>query len=349
MSWRYPLVIQSFGAFLGKKGRRFVVRLADGTRKEVSADHVKYVVLEGVGMTVSVDAIKLAVKERVPIFFATGDGKPIAAVFPMMGTGTVITRREQYAAYEDYRSVELAKAFVMGKLENQAKMLKYFSYTKQRLGKSEESSTLRETSEKIKEIIAQVDGIRAKKIEEVRGTLQALEAKGGELYWKAFGLLVKGVEFPGRVKRGANDPVNCLLNYGYGMLKREVLTAVYYSGLDPFAGFLHADRPGRISLVFDLMEEFRQFVVDRVVLKVINLGILKPDEVLTSPPLGYGKLTEKAKKVMVEQIDEQLRRRVYHKGKRMRITTIIKRQVEDVKRYLLKKIPRYEPFSPVWT
>jgi CRISPR-associated protein Cas1 len=43
-----------------------------------------------------------------------------------MLTATVLTRREQLAAYGDARGVEFAKAVVRGKLGNQAALLRYF-------------------------------------------------------------------------------------------------------------------------------------------------------------------------------------------------------------------------------
>jgi len=44
------------------------------------------------------------------------------------------------------------------------------------------------------------------------------------------------------------------------------------AGLEPFAGFLHVDRSGKPSLVLDLMEEFRQPVVDRAIFSWLNKG-----------------------------------------------------------------------------
>ena len=41
-------------------------------------------------------------------------------------------------------------------------------------------------------------------------------------------------------------------------------------GLDPYVGFLHVDPPGRPSLALDLMEEFRPYLADRLVLSLIN-------------------------------------------------------------------------------
>ena len=42
-------------------------------------------------------------------------------------------------------------------------------------------------------------------------------------------------------------------------------------------GFLHKDRPGRISLALDLMEELRPVVADRFVLSLINKKIVTPN------------------------------------------------------------------------
>src|SRR5439155_51969 len=66
--------------------------------------------------------------------------------------------------------------------------------------------------------------------------------------------------------------VNASLTYGYGILYSQVWGAVLNAGLEPFAGFLHVDRPGKPSLVLDLTEEFRQPVVDRAVIAHVNLG-----------------------------------------------------------------------------
>ena len=58
--------------------------------------------------------------------------------------------------------------------------------------------------------------------------------------------------------------VNAMLNYSYAILASEVLKSLHMSGLDPYAGFLHADLYGCNSLVFDVMEEFRQQIVDKL-------------------------------------------------------------------------------------
>ncbi len=106
--------------------------------------------------------------------------------------------------------------------------------------------------------------------DEVRGELMGLEGTGGRLYWKQIGnMLPDELGFEGRShysRKRRPDAVNAALNYGYGILTSHVWGAAMNAGLEPFAGFLHVDRSGKPSLVLDLMEEFRQPVVDRAIL-----------------------------------------------------------------------------------
>ena len=60
------------------------------------------------------------------------------------------------------------------------------------------------------------------------------------------------------------------MNYGYAILESEIWKSIYLAGLDPYCGFLHSERYGRASLVFDLIEEFRQQIVDKTVLSIVN-------------------------------------------------------------------------------
>lgn len=81
----------------------------------------------GSGISVSSDAVEMADDLGVEIVFASYYGKPKARLIPASLGGTVRTRREQYHAYDDRRGPELAKAFIRGKLRNQASLLKSFA------------------------------------------------------------------------------------------------------------------------------------------------------------------------------------------------------------------------------
>src|SRR5579875_3825152 len=156
-----------------------------------------------------------------------------------------LTRRAQPAAYNDARGVELAKAIVRGKLGNQAALLKYFGkYLK---------TIDREGFVMLQQIVAALEGgrrqtakVEADTVDQAREALLAIEGNAGRAYWNGVRLLLpEGVGFDTREHRGATDPVNSALNYGYGILYAQVWGAIMNAGLEPFAGFLHVDRPGK--------------------------------------------------------------------------------------------------------
>jgi CRISPR-associated protein Cas1 len=86
------------------------------------------------------------------------------------------------------------------------------------------------------------------------------------------------VAFPGRKKRPATDPANSLLSLGYVMLTNEIASLFEARGFDPYVGFMHGLRYGRKSLALDIVEPFRQPVVDRLTLRLLNLGRISPDD-----------------------------------------------------------------------
>lgn len=80
--------------------------------------------------------------------------------------------------------------------------------------------------------------------------------------------------FTNRNKRPPTDPVNALLSFAYTILANDCAAALEGAGLDPYIGFMHRDRPGRLSLALDLMEEFRSIIADRFVLTLINNRVI---------------------------------------------------------------------------
>ena len=167
-----------------------------------------------------------------------------------------------------------------------------------------------------------------------------LEAQAASLYWEMFSRLIPGGwGFPGRVKRGAGDPVNMMLNLGYGLLRARVHTAVFYAGLDPYAGYLHADRSGRESLTLDLMEEFRQVAVDRVVLKLLNLRAVRREG------FSEGRIRQPALSRVVEAFEEEMERSFPAPGGgKVKLKRAIHRQARMVARFLVSG-EEYVPFT----
>jgi CRISPR-associated protein Cas1 len=145
-----------------------------------------------------------------------------------------------------------------------------------------------------------VQAVAGHTVDAIREALMGIEGRFGARYWQALAPLIPvELAWPGRETRGASDPFNQVLNYGYGVLYKQVEYALVLAGLDPYAGLLHADRPGKPSLVLDLIEEFRQAVVDRTLLGQLNRGWqIERDEA--------GRLSTAARERIVARVMERL-------------------------------------------
>lgn len=78
-------------------------------------------------------------------------------------------------------------------------------------------------------------------------------------HWRTFGARRSPLS---GTPRNAVTPGNAMLSYVYGVFASEITIALHARGLDPALGIMHADRDGRSSLVYDLIEPARS-IIDR--------------------------------------------------------------------------------------
>jgi CRISPR-associated protein Cas1 len=256
-----------------------------------------------------------------------------------MLSATIKARREQLRALDNEKGLQFSRIVVSGKLKNQRKLLLYFGkYIKKT--DNERYTRLEELAKSLGQFEKKAVAVSASNINDARNELLGIEGISGRLYWEGIQEIIKGkVEFFGRINRGATDKVNSMLNYGYGILYSQVWGAVVSAGLEPFAGFLHVDRPGKPSLVLDLVEEFRQPVVDRTVVSHVNLG-----EAIN---MEGGLLDADTRKSISRKILERLESRETYSGKKYQIRSIIQIQARCLASFLRGE-KEYNPFSFKW-
>ncbi len=140
-----------------------------------------------------------------------------------------------------------------------------------------------------------------------------------------------------------------MLNFGYQtVLFTEVWKAVSYAGLDFYAGYLHADRSGKPSLVLDMMEEFRQQLIDRTLIGLITKSVIKPNEILATETVEEGRvLSKEVIKSLLAAFQERLDSEVMFNGQKGSLKSFIHSQARCVVRYLLKET-EYAPFCLGW-
>ncbi|RJQ27273.1 MAG: CRISPR-associated endonuclease Cas1 [Peptococcaceae bacterium] len=333
------VIISEHGMFLGKKSERLVIKKAGETVSETPLFDVEQITIATSGVSISADLIHDCVERGIQINFLTYTGKPYAKVTSPTLSGTVATRREQLMAFYDERGIQLAKAIIEGKLRNQINVLKYFAKYRKEADK-EVYACIYDATRKMESIKSELVEINGKCIDDVRGQLMSVEGRTSTHYWNLVGqVLLDKIEFPGREHRGATDAFNSLLNYGYGMLYSQAWGALILAGLEPFGGFLHVDRPGRASLVLDFVEEFRQQVVDRVVIAMISKGY--------TPRMEEDRLSAETRKEFSKRILERLDGQERYEAKKYRLKTIIQMQARHMATFLRRE-GKYKAFVGGW-
>src|SRR5579883_1201844 len=333
------LLVNQRGAFLHRHSERLVVSVKGEPDAEYPLMHLEHVMVLVSGASVSAELIRECCERGIDLTFLTAWGEPYGRLVAPGLLGTVRTRRGQLLAYADGRGRELAVQMLRGKLINQANLLKYMAkYRKDR--SPEVYDQVRDASYEIAQAAEWLEETPGATIDEARQPLMVREAEAGRRYWAGMRLLLRqDVGWELREQRGATDVVNSLLNYGYGILQSHVQRALLLAGLDPFAGFLHADRPGKASMVLDLMEEFRAPVVDRTVISALNLG--------QTFDLEDGRLTPEARKALAERVQDRLHTAETFQGKRFQLGTIVQMQARAVAGFVRDEQP-YRPFVGRW-
>jgi len=333
------LILSGFGIYLGKKSERLQVKLSGKAAYEFPFFRISEVVVASRGVSLSSDLVKEFCERGIRLSFIEASGRPYAMLSSPVLTATVESRREQLLAYKDERGLDFARTIVRGKIRNQRHLLLYFGkYLKQ--ADAERFGVVSAIAPKLRALELQARRIEGQSIGEKRAELMGLEGVAGRLYWEAVRVIVESkAEFLGRVHQGAADAFNALLNYGYGILYAHVWGAVVNAGLEPFAGYLHVDRPGKPSLVLDMVEEFRQPVVDRTVIAFTNLG--QPIE------MKDGLLDENTRRSIAQKILERLATREPFRGQQFQIRSIIQMQSRALVSFLRGK-GKYKPFSFRW-
>ncbi len=338
------LVVDGYGKFIGRKGNCIVVREKGRTILTVPAEKLRMVLVTGRG-SLSFDAARLLSEHGVDLIIVSRYGR-VAGRLSTPVLRTVQTRRQQYYAYNDWRSGYLARQFLLGKARNQAAILRTLAKARAETS-PKNAETLRKASSKVLEYVGMIGRVRAVPVEKIRERLMGLEGNASQEYWQAIKTVIPaGYSFPGRTGRYAGDPINAMLNYAYAILEGEVWRAVHYAGLDPYGGFLHADRPGRASLVYDLMEEFRPHLADKTVITLVSQGVVRPGDF--EYEAGRCILGQNARRSLAETMEKKMESYTHHRDRRIRWTDLVLKQAIQIAKYLRGEETEYKPFHQRW-
>jgi CRISPR-associated protein Cas1 len=179
--------------------------------------------------------------------------------------------------------------------------------------------------------------------------LRGLEGQAAVTYNKHFNAMIlqqnEHFYFHSRSRRPPLDNVNAMLSFAYTLLANDTAAALEAVGLDAYVGFLHRDRPGRVSLALDLMEELRGIYADKFVLSLINKKHLNKDDFVQKEN-GAIIMTDEGRKKFVTLWQEKKQEKITHPylGEKITWGLVPHAQALLLARHLRNDLDEYPPF-----
>jgi CRISP-associated protein Cas1 len=336
------------GAYLRREGMTLKVVKGSDVIDQIPAEGLKRLTLIGY-VSLSSGVLDFLIKNRIETVFITPTGR-FRARLVLNEHRHVALRKAQYLRLADNAfALETAKIIVRGKLDNTLHFL--LLRARQYADKA-----LSIAAAQAKGLLSSIGDVRDMEV------LRGMEGAGARIYFQAFPRMLRNdaFVFNGRNRRPPLDPVNALLSFVYTLLTNEVLSAVNACGLDPYMGALHEISYGRPSIACDLVEEYRCFLGDRLVLGLINRKAVKPEDFIyrKSPPDEFVDEDEMKKKRPVEMkpaisralisaYEEMMKKEVTYDplGKKISYRWLILQQARQFGAYLQEKEAAYTPFT----
>lgn len=255
--------------------------------------------------------------------------------------GNVVLRRQHYRLADDEaKSLSIAKNMIIGKTSNSYRVL-------ERAISDHANKIDSDKVYKVMEFLkASFENINTcTNFDSLRG----VEGDIARNYFSVFNeMILKQKDdfiFDGRNRRPPLDKVNAMLSLGYTLLHSSMVSALETVGLDSAVGFFHADRSGRMSLALDLMEEFRAFFVDRLVLTLINRGEIQASH-FEEQGSGAVLLNEKGRKIFLNAFHKKKGEVITHPytNEKMHIGILFHVQAQLLARYIRGDMDAYPPY-----
>ncbi len=299
------LFITTQGAYLTRSRETLRVKIDGQVRLTVPMHHLDGVICFG-RVSISPAVYAACGEHRLSLSMMTEHGHFLARVESPI-QGNVLLRRQQYRLADDpQKCLRIARPIIAAKIQNSRNTLLRAARDN---ASDEDAAALRKAASHLAAVVQQLPSVTS--LDAARG----IEGESARTYFSVFSRMVRQAKdafiFDGRNRRPPRDRVNSLMSFIYGILRHDCAGALQAVGLDPAVGFLHVDRPGRLSLALDMMEEFRTLVADRLVLALINRRQIAPDG-FEFDPAGGVSLADKTRRAILVAYQERKSEEVTH-------------------------------------
>lgn len=279
-------------------------------------------------------------EKNISLVFLTMYGQFLARVIGK-SKGNVILRKKQYRISEDeVISAKIARNFIVGKIYNNKWIIERMT----------RDYPLRIDVDQFKAISQHLSSIilEVRECEDLE-RLRGLEGQAATSYNKLFNQMIlqqkEDFYFNRRSRRPPLDNVNAMLSFAYTLLANDMTSALENVGLDAYVGFLHRDRPGRVSLALDVIEELRGVYADKFVLSLINKRVINKGDFFQKEN-GAVIMTDEARKKFITAWQNKKQEKITHPylGEKISWGLVPHAQALLLARYLRDDLDEYPPF-----
>lgn len=255
------IYIREQGAYVHKSGERIVVTKNSDKILEMPLIHIESIAVFG-NVQISTQVLTMFMENGIDISYFSFSGKYLGHIVSENSKNIFLRMKQNSIYQEEAKRIAIAKKIVWNKIDNQISLIENYRWKDKEHDWKKQAKQLKQLQESLKE---------RETINEILG----IEGICSNIYFDNFAKMFKGdLKFEGRNRRPPKDPINIILSLAYTMLTKEIGNIVDAEGFESYLGFLHEVRYGRKSLALDLVEEFRQPIVDRLVLVLFNKNMI---------------------------------------------------------------------------
>lgn len=249
------IYITNSGSTINMESGMLVINQPDGLLRKIPKEQIDMISIFG-KVQITGDVITHCLTNNILVNYFSSKGQYFGRLQNTSSSNIYRLKQQIYTSDDEEFALNLSKRIINAKVKNQLTILR-------RLNR--ENSCLTKFIKEIEKLEGEVNFSTSTE------QLIGYEGSIAREYFRGLSASVRDeFKFDKRTRRPPLDPFNSLLSLGYTLLMHELVGNIESVGLNPYCGYLHKDRERHPTLASDLMEEFRPFLIDNLVVRLCN-------------------------------------------------------------------------------
>lgn len=268
------IYVSEFGYRVSKEKENLVITYANGTEAKHQLRDIEGVYLAGEGRISKAIMVEL-IKRDIDVVLLSKSGKPLIYLIPTWTKPKIWKLWEKQLNLNKHKKIALARKFVLNSVKAKADILTFMIKNRKRTNVNI-ANILARYRNRIRGIEKKIKSLKGN-YEELRRQFIGLEGFSARLYFESLKYaLPSNIGFKGlRTRNPPKDLFNAAISFGYGYLKYFVEKEFWLNGINSYYGLLHTEADKiKPFLTFDMMEGFRHWFIDKIVIGMINKNLL---------------------------------------------------------------------------